>query len=211
MKKNRSHRSDTHTGRLLVRATLATAMLLAVVWATPPRALAAEASEVKQVGEYVAKQTVPEAEVVLGYRYATKSAGQEWLILELALTSPPGETARITRENVFLRTPDGTRIPLPGQKEFAEAYAKIQNQIARANVARDPMDYFPPNREQCSIQFFEAPGQGVVYDQVTVNSYRACQGKLFFKVPGGLQPGRYTLGIDLEESQIRIPFEIPGA
>jgi hypothetical protein len=68
------------------------------------------------------------------------------------------------------------------------------------------MDYFPPSRQRCSIQLFVAPGEGVSFDQVTVNDRRACEGKLFFYIPGGVQPGRYVLGMDLEEDEIRIPF-----
>ena len=53
-----------------------------------------------------------------------------------------------------------------------------------------------------------APGEGLAFDQVTVNDRRACQGKLFFYIPGGVQPGRYVLGIDLQEDEIRIPFTL---
>jgi hypothetical protein len=48
----------------------------------------------------------------------------------------------------------------------------------------------------------------VVFDQVSVNYQRVCQGRLFFKVPGGVQPGRYVLGVDLEETAVRIPFTL---
>jgi hypothetical protein len=163
---------------------------------------------VERLGEFILREKGPEAEVVLGYRFANMSLGEEWLILELALTSPPGQSAKIERENTFVRTPDGVRIPASTQKAFNEAYQKMRNTISQANVARDPMDYFPPNRQPCSIQFFVAPGEGVAFDQVTVNDRRGCQGKLFFYVPGGIQPGRWTLGIDLVESDIRIPFEL---
>ena len=109
---------------------------------------------------------------------------------------------------MFLRTPDGSQIPAPSQKEFNEAYSGLRANISQANVAREPMDYFPPNRVDCAIQFYVAPGEGVAFDQVTVNDRRACQGKLFFNIPGGIQPGRWVLGIDLEETDIRIPFQL---
>jgi hypothetical protein len=55
---------------------------------------------------------------------------------------------------------------------------------------------------------YVAPGEGVAFDEVTVNDRRGCQGKVMFNIPGGIQPGRWTLGIDFEESQIRIPFTL---
>ena len=84
----------------------------------------------------------------------------------------------------------------------------MRNVIAAADIARDPMEYFPPSRRPCLVQFFVPPGAGVSYDAVTVNDRRVCQGRLFFKVPGGIDPGRWTFGIDLEESTVRIPFEL---
>jgi hypothetical protein len=48
----------------------------------------------------------------------------------------------------------------------------------------------------------------VSFDEVTVNDRRGCFGRLYFSVPGGIQPGRWVLGIDQPESEIRIPFEL---
>jgi hypothetical protein len=53
-----------------------------------------------------------------------------------------------------------------------------------------------------------APGEGVVFNEVTLNDRRACYGRLFFNVSGGIQPGRWVFGVDLPESEIRIPFEL---
>jgi hypothetical protein len=171
-------------------------------------AVPTETPGVERLGEYLLRQNGTEADVVLGYKYAAQSLGSEWLILELAITSPSGKSAKFERENIWVRTPDGVQIPAATQKAFGEAYGAMRNRISQANVARDPMDYFPPNRQACSLDLYVAPGEGVAYDQVTVNDRRACQGKLFFYVPGGVQPGRYQLGIDLEEEEIRIPFTL---
>jgi hypothetical protein len=191
------------------KATLGVALgtLLAVAVGCSS-AVPTETPGVERLGEYILRERGAEAEVVLGYRFANMSLGEEWLILELAVTSPPGQSAKVERDNIFVRTPDGVRIPAATQKAFNEAYQKMRSTVTQANVARDPMDYFPPNREPCSIQMYVAPGEGVAFDQVTVNDRRGCQGKMFFYVPGGIQPGRWVLGIDLEETDIRIPFEL---
>ena len=163
---------------------------------------------VERMGRSVLRQSGPELITVLGYRFANSQMGDEWMILEVALSSPGGQTAKVTRENVFLSTPGGNRLPLPTQKEFNEAYGSLRSTIAKADIDRDPLTYFPPDREPCAMRFFVTPGTGVSFDEVVMNDRRACYGRLFFKVQGGIQPGRWVLGIDLPESEIRIPFEL---
>jgi hypothetical protein len=181
---------------------------LVVVAASCSSAVPTETPGVEQLGQYLMRQNGSEADVVLGYKHAAQSLGDEWLLVELAITSPSGESAKFERENIWVRTPAGVQVPVASQKAFGEAYGAMRNKIAQANVARDPMDYFPPNRQPCGLDLFVAPGEGVAFDQVTVNDRRACQGKLFFYIPGGVQPGRYVLGIDLQEDEIRIPFTL---
>ena len=163
---------------------------------------------VERLGQYILKQFGPELWTVLGYRFANSQLGEEWMIIEVGFSSPNGQTATVKRENVFLRTPAGDTIQLASQKEFNEAYGALRPVIAKANVDRDPLDYFPPSRIECAVQFYVSPGGGVSFDEVTVNDRRGCYGRLFINVPGGIQSGRWTLGIDLEESEIRIPFEL---
>jgi hypothetical protein len=161
---------------------------------------------VDRMGQYILMSKGPEAEVVIGYRHAQNQLGSEWLLLEVAMTSPPGQTAQVERKNISVRTPAGVTIPMATQTEFGQDFASLQAFISAANVARDPMDYWPPRKQTCPLEFFVEPGRGVAYDQVTVNDFRACQGRFMFKIPGGVQPGRYVLTIDLKESEIRIPF-----
>jgi len=191
------------------RKTLSTVLLGAIVAAAAcSSAVPTETPGVEQLGQYLMRQNGSEADVVVGYKHAAQSLGDEWLLIELAITSPSGESAKFERENIWVRTPAGVQVPAASQKAFGEAYGSIRNKIAQANVARDPMDYFPPNRQPCNLDLFVAPGEGIAFDQVTVNDRRACEGKLFFYLPGGVQPGRYVLGIDLQEDEIRIPFTL---
>jgi hypothetical protein len=163
---------------------------------------------VDRMGRYVLKQFGPELWTLLGYRFANSQLGDEWMILEVGLSSPNGQSAKVTREDVFLLSPSGNRIPIATQKQFNEVWGSLRPVIQKANVNRDPLEYFPPSREECAIRFFVAPGQGVSFDEVTVNDRRGCFGRLYIDVPGGIQAGRWVLGIDLEESEIRIPFEL---
>ncbi|MEE4273587.1 MAG: hypothetical protein V2I67_18070 [Thermoanaerobaculales bacterium] len=163
---------------------------------------------VERAGRYVLINKGPEAEVAVGYRHAQNNLGSEWLLLEAAVTSPPGQTARILREKVSVRTPAGAVVSLATQKDFNESYSSLQAFLRSADVVRDPMDYWPPRKQDCAFRFFVAPGQGVSFDEFSVNDFRACQGRLLFDVPGGVQPGRYVLSIDLEESEVEIPFTL---
>jgi len=187
-------------------AWLSCAVGLMVVITACSSAVPTETPGVERLGKFVLRENVTTAEVVLGYKYADNAIGREWLILELALTSPGGKSAKFERENIWVRTPAGVQVPAASQKAFGEAYGTLRSQISQADVMRDPMDYFPPNRIACSIDFFVPPGAGVSYDQVSVNDNRECQGKLYFYIPGGIQSGRYVLGMDLTEDEIRIPF-----
>jgi hypothetical protein len=163
---------------------------------------------VDRLGEYILRQNLPDAITVLGYRYAANNHGIDWLILELAVSSPNGQRATIKRDDVFVRSPDGTKIRLASQKAFGEAYGSLAGNLRQADIVRDPLGYFPASRQECQLRFFSAPGEAVVFEEVTVDDRRVCSGRLFFYVPGGVQPGRWTLNIDLEETTIRIPFQL---
>ena len=78
--------------------------------------------------------------------------------------------------------------------------------LQAASVARDPMNYWPPRKNFCEIRFFQEPGTAVSFDEVTVNDFRACEGRFLFDIPGGVQAGRYVLVMELDESTIEIPI-----
>jgi hypothetical protein len=191
------------------RALVLTVLVIAAVGMTAcSSARATDTPGVDQVGEYVKRYEGPELEMVLGFRYAASELGDEWLILETNFTAAHGNVTKIDRSKVFVRTPAGDRIPMATQEELGEAYGALRPKLRKANVNSDPLDYFPPDREECEASFFTAPGAGIAYDELTLSDRRVCQGRLFFKVPGGIQAGLWTFGIDLPESDVRIPFKL---
>lgn len=164
-------------------------------------------AEVERMGATVLRYRGPEMELALGYRFATMSLGDDWLILNVAMTAAVGKVVDVKREGIFVVTPEGQRIPLASQEAFAQAYAQLQARLRRAAVAADPLDYF--NRDQrCGLEFFAPPGKALAYSQVSLDDRRVCQGNLFFFVPGGIQPGVWTLRLDLAESRVRLPFRL---
>ncbi len=150
---------------------------------------------------------------VVGYRTANNSVGQEWLMLELGLTVPKGIKDQVLKRDAFsISTPDNEMIPMASQKEFQDDRGKLRALDARASMERDSINYFPPAANNaCRIGFFtdaSQPGRGLAYDQVELSFNRACVGRLYFKVPGGIQYGQHTLNIRFYDGMLRVPFKI---
>jgi hypothetical protein len=162
---------------------------------------------VERAGASVLLYKGPEVEAALGYRFAASNLGSDWLMLDLAATATRG-TVEVKRERISLRTPEGETVPLATQQEFGEAYGSLRADIERANVAADPLDYFPRGRLPCTLGFFTVPGEGLAFPAVWLDDRRVCVGRLYFAVPGGVQEGTYTLVIDFEESQLHVPFRL---
>jgi hypothetical protein len=164
---------------------------------------------VERAGATVLLYKGPDVEAALGYRFAASNLGTDWLMLDLAATATHA-TVEVKRDRISLRTPQGETVPLATQQEFGQAYGKLRADIERANVAADPLDYFPRGRAPCTTGFFTVPGEGLAFPSVWLDDRRVCAGRLFFAVPGGVQEGTYTLAIDFEESRLRIPFRLGG-
>jgi hypothetical protein len=62
------------------------------------------------------------------------------------------------------------------------------------------------NRRPCGEWFLRTPSEGLPRDTLIISALDVCDGVLIFHVPGGTQPGRWELSIELEESVVEIPF-----
>jgi hypothetical protein len=131
------------------------------------------------------------------------------MLLEVGMTvldKTPDYTLK--REALSLETPDGKTIPLPTVVEHREGDTRaLQN---RAKVQRDSINYFPPSASRaCRIGFFaDLDSPAMPFDQVELSDSRACLGRLFFKIPGGIAYGQYWLNVKFEKSVVRVPFRI---
>jgi hypothetical protein len=146
---------------------------------------------------------------ILGYRLANMSVGQKWILLEVGLTLREKVPAYgLTRDALSLETPDGKTIPLPTNKQFMEA--SLQGLQAQANMIRDSISYFPPSASRaCRIGFFaEVDDPGMAYDKVELSSDRACLGRLYFPIEGGITYGQHWLNVKFQNSVVRVPFRI---
>lgn len=163
---------------------------------------------VTQVGRTQVRTVGADLEGVVSYKFADSNLGDEWLIIDIALTGQRSESIEVKLSDVSVRTPDGRRIPLPTQKEFIDAYPQLQSMLRRAAVASEPLEATRGGKRQCALDFLRIPGTGSTRDAVWVNQNQLCVGMLAFPVAGGVQPGRWKLIIELEESSLEIPFDL---
>ncbi len=147
-------------------------------------------------------------EVIVDYKFANKSIGDEWIILNVAITGWESKAVEVRRGHVLVRTPDGRKIPLPPYPDFIAAYPEVQSAARRAALASDPIDFTQAGRRTCDLGFQPLPGTNTALESVYVNMRKICQGLLFFPVQGGIQPGTWELIIEFEEFDARVPFEI---
>jgi hypothetical protein len=160
-------------------------------------------------GRYVRAAYNNEAYTILGYRLANLSVGEEWMLLEVGLAlRERTKDYTLKREHVSLDTPDGKKIPLPSVEEYRQTNLSMLK--SRERVQRDSINYFPPNAYQaCSIQFFpDLDQRAMPWDQVELTNHRACLGRFYFKVPGGITYGQHWLNVQFADSMLRVPFRI---
>jgi hypothetical protein len=160
-------------------------------------------------GKFVRAAYNNEGYVIMGYQPANRSVGEEWMLLEVGMTVRDKQPSfTMTRDRVSVETPDGKTIPLATIPEFREANTQaLQN---RAKVQRDSINYFPPAAYRaCRIGFFtDLSDRAAAWDQFDVTSDRACVGRFYFHIPGGIKHGQHWLNVKFPNSLVRAPFRI---
>jgi len=160
-------------------------------------------------GKFVRASYNREGYVILGYQASNRSVGEEWMLLEVGMTVLDNvPDYRLTREALSLDTPDGKTIPLATVEEQRQGNPQAIQQ--RAKVQRDSINYFPTRASRpCAILFFpELGSRALPYDVVDLSNDRACLGRLYFKIPGGIAYGQHWLNVKFEKSLVRVPFRI---
>jgi hypothetical protein len=160
-------------------------------------------------GQFVRIAYNNEGYIVLGYRMANRSVGQEWMLLEFGATiRQAGKNYVLKREHISIDTPDGKNIPLATNQEYRAA--NLRSLEYQAQFIRDPIDYFPPaSRAPCTMQFFKDLSEAqAAWNQVELSQQAGCVGRLYFNVPGGIQYGQHWLNVRFEKGLVRAPFYI---
>jgi len=160
-------------------------------------------------GKFVRASYNREGYVILGYQASNRSIGEEWMLLEIGMTildNVPGQ--RMNRNAISLETPDGKTIPLPSINE--QRAGNVQAIQQRAKVQRDSINYFPTRASKpCALLFFpDLASRALPYDDVDLSNDRACLGRLYFRIPGGIAYGQHWLNVKFQNSLVRVPFRI---
>jgi len=163
---------------------------------------------VDKPGKTISRYSDSLVEVIVDYKFANRSVGDDWIILNVAVTSWQSKAVEVRREHVLVRTPDGRKIPLPPYPDFIAAYPELQSAARRAALASDPIDFTQAGRRTCDLRFQPLPGTNTALESVYVNMRKICQSLLYFPVQGGVQPGKWEFIIEFEEFDARVPFEI---
>jgi hypothetical protein len=161
----------------------------------------------RDVSRYALVHEGPELTVGLGFFQAARSLGDQWLVVAVELTASSGSgRAVVHRGDIFAVTPDGRRLALVSQEEFRSHYGEYRIAVDRALRSLPILGRYDPSVMPCDRWFLVDPFGGFAYDEVPVNTFQLCSGPLVFRVVGGIQPGRWRLIIELEESRVDIPF-----
>jgi hypothetical protein len=160
-------------------------------------------------GKFVRAAYNNEGYVILGYQLANRSLGEEWMLLEVGMTVlHDTQPYTLKRDALSLETPDGATLPLPTVQEHRSGDTRALQ--AREKVQRDSINYFPPMASRpCRIGFFaDLESRAMPFDEVELSNTRACLGRLYFKIPGGIKYGQHWLNVKFEKSVVRVPFKI---
>jgi hypothetical protein len=159
-------------------------------------------------GTYIRAAYNNEGYVILGYRAANESVGEEWMLLDTGMTvRDKAPDQKLKRDAITLSTPDGATLPLPTIEEYRKVDLRALQ--TRTRMMRDSIDYFPPMASQsCRIGFFSNNGGPMAWDEVELSNNRACLGEMYFKVPGGIKYGQHFLNVKFKDSLIRVPFRV---
>jgi len=164
---------------------------------------------VRELGRHAVAFKGPELEVAINFLQAEGDIGEEWLIVVAYLAGVQGaDVTQMSRSEVSVRTPDGQRLPLMTQSEYRDVYGRIRTRVQRALSTAGSFRTAGGSHRPCGRWFLEDPGKGFGRDEMQIGRNEECSGPLVFSVPGGVQPGRWRLVIELEESRVDIPFEL---
>jgi len=194
--------------RLSLILAIAAAALLWACGSTSSPSATTTTPTVRSAGKYIALYQGPLLECMVDYGFANSNLGDEWMVLNVGVAGTQAADQEVRADSISLRTPGGTRIPLPSYEVFAESWGELQGLARRAKIAAQPLDFTRGDRRWSHMSFQPDPGTAAVLTAVHVNYRTGASGLLYFPVPGGYQPGRYALAIELVETEVVVPFEL---
>jgi hypothetical protein len=183
------------------RHLIVTASVVAVLMLSVSRAPAQDV-EVSREGKWRLWYTSSDLRAELDYHWADRHLGADRIMLKLSVAGGSTGVTSISRTDVHLRAPDGSRFDLPTQAEFRGIQGAMQAAFQQENVWGPPAARFSGSLMRLVEWFYSPSGATFQRETIHPSELQYCSGPLVFEVPGGVQPGEWTLTIGLDE----IPF-----
>ncbi len=164
----------------------------------------ASAQEIKvsKEGKWRIWYTSPDLRAELDFHWADRHPGDEWLILKLSVAGGLKGVTSVNHKDVRVRAPEGTIFELPTQAEYRAVRGSMRVAFKQENVWGPPASRFRNSLVRIEDWFFNPAGTVDFRETIHPSSAQYCSGPLMFQIPGGVQPGGWTLLIGPDE----IPF-----
>jgi hypothetical protein len=193
-------------GIMLVRKTLSLLLAMAAFGCTTT--VPTDTAGVSLRGRHIVEYDGPQIKAELGTRWASTHPGDEWLVIKLSMSATSGTRATVDRSDISIVTPDGRELPLIDTTDFWANFTSLTMALDYMDAWGPPTGRLDTSEIPCTEWFLTPPKVFEDRDFVNVYPRQWCSGPLVFRPPAGVQPGRWVLKIELEESSIRIPFEL---
>ena len=124
------------------------------------------------------------------------------MLLEVGMTVRDGvPDYKLTRDAMSLETPDGKTIPLPTIEEYRKGEHAGAGDAGEGATRLDQL--LPAEREPARAGSASSPrldSRAMAWDEVELTYNRACLGRVYFKIPGGITYGQHWLNVKFENS-----------
>lgn len=187
-----------------IRTILVVSLVALVSMAALPAS--SQEFEVSQEGNWRIWYTSPDLRAEVEYHWADLHPGDEWLILKFSVSAGTTGVASINRKDVKVKTPDGSIIELPSQAEFRGVRGSMEVAFEQQNIWGPSPSRFRNSYLRIVDWFFSPPGATFHREFIAPGPRQYCSGPLVFQIPGGVQPGEWTLIIDRKKTRDEIPF-----
>lgn len=162
----------------------------------------AQDSEISREGNWRIWYTSSDLRAELDFHWADRHPGDEWLILKLSVAGGLKGVTSVNQEEILVRAPDGTTYGLPTQAEYRTVRGSMRIAFKQENVWSPPASRFKGSLVRIEDWFYNPSGTVDYRETIHPSSAQYYSGPLMFQVPGGVQPGAWTLIIGQNE----IPF-----
>jgi hypothetical protein len=171
----------------------------------------AQSENVKSLGKDAAEFKNDRVHAAVDWACVAQHPKEKWAFLEVWIMPASRKPIGIRRGDISLVLPDGTRLPVPGQKEVTSGLRDIRRVLATTIIpAERTSGAFQPRRNTIRFGLHEESSSlRLAFDAFSVDYESAACGRILFENPWGIwEAGEYRLEIKNGDVDIAIPFTI---